>query len=272
MNEKKYPVVSSPRDPRFLILRSRQTHQGRSRKELYIIEGIRHLARAVEHCAPIVSVFLDPSVLSNRFGQKIARRLRQQGVPGIRLSHKLYGNLTLATEPQGVGAVLRQRWIGLEQIRVDRNTLWLAVESIESPGNLGTIIRTAEAAGVSGILILNPNCDPYDPATVRATMGSLFSQSLVRCSAHEFNFWTKSNRVAIVASSPSGLMDYKALAYRFPAALVVGSEKHGLSEQLLENADFVVRIPMRGGCDSLNAAVATGVLLFEISDQQSHRT
>lgn len=269
MNENKYPVVSSPRDPRFLNLRSLQTYQGRSRTQRYIIEGIRHLARAVEHSAPIESVFLDPSVLSNPFGQKLARRLRQQGVPSIRLARNLYRDLTLATEPQGIGAVLKQRWFPPEQIRATGDSLWLAVESIESPGNLGTIIRTAEAAGISGVFILNPSCDPHDPATIRATMGSLFSQKLVRCSVPEFECWAKSNGVSIVASSPSGLMDYKALAYRFPAALIVGSEKHGLSEQLLETANFVVRIPMHGGCDSLNAAVAVGVLLFEMTAQRS---
>lgn len=268
MDEKKYPVVGSHRDPRFLNLRSLQTHLGRSRTKLFIIEGIRHLARAVEHCASIDSVFLDSSVLSNPFGQKLARRLRQQGVPGIRLAHELYRELTLAAEPQGIGAVLKQSWLPLENLRTTRNSLWLAVESIESPGNLGTIIRTAEAAGVNGILILDPNCDPYDPATVRATMGSLFSQTLVRCSVQEFNRWTKSNGVSVVASSPAGLMDFKALAYRFPAALIVGSEKRGLSDQLLEAANFVVRIPMHGGCDSLNAAVAAGVLLFEIAGQR----
>lgn len=268
MNENKYPVVSSPRDPRFLKLRSLQTHQGRSRTKLFIIEGIRHLARAVEHCAPIDSVFLDPSVLSNPFGQKLARRLRQKGVPGIRLSRDLYRDLTLATEPQGIGAVLKQRWFPLEQLRTTKESLWLTVESIESPGNLGTIIRTAEAAGVSGIFILQPSCDPHDPATIRATMGSLFSQKLVRCSVPDFKCWARSSGVSVVASSPSGLMDYKALAYRFPAALIVGSEKHGLTEQLLETANFVVRIPMRGGCDSLNAAVAAGVLLFEMACQR----
>jgi TrmH family RNA methyltransferase len=268
MNENKYPGVSSPRDPRFLNLRSLQTHQGRSRTKLFIIEGIRHLARGVEHGDRIESVFLDPSVLSNPFGQKLARRLRQQGVPGIRLSRELYRDLTLATEPQGIGAVLKQRWFPLEQIRATRDSLCLAVESIESPGNLGTTIRTAEAAGVSGVFILDPNCDPYDPATVRATMGSLFSQKLVRCSVPEFKCWAKSNSVSVVASSPSGLMDYKGLAYRFPVALIVGSEKQGLSEQLLETANLVVRIPMRGGCDSLNAAVAASVLLFEIAGQR----
>ena len=151
---------------------------------------------------------------------------------------------------------------------VEQNSLWLAVESIESGGNLGTIIGTAEAAGVTGIFILNSDCDPYDPATVRATMGSLFSQKLIRCSTNEFTNWAKSNRVAVVASSPAGLMDYKALVYRFPSVLVIGSEKRGLSDQLLETADFVVRIPMRGRCDSINAAVATGILLFEMTGRR----
>lgn len=124
---------------------------------------------------------------------------------------------------------------------------------------------------MSGIFILNPNCDPHDPATIRATMGSLFSQKLIRCTAPEFKGWSKSNGVSVVASSPAGLMGYKSIGYRFPAALIIGSEKHGLSDELLEAANFVVRIPMQGGCDSLNAAVATGVLLFEMTGQRSQR-
>ena len=130
MNENKYPLVSDSRDPRFLTLRSLQTPQGRSRTGLYIIEGIRHLARAVEQNSPIESVFLDPSVLSNPFGQKLVRRLRKRGVPGIRLSRQLYRQLTLAAEPQGIGAIVRQKWIPLANIQVARDSFWLAVESI----------------------------------------------------------------------------------------------------------------------------------------------
>ena len=252
MNENKYPLVSDSRDPRFLTLRSLQTPQGRSRTGLYIIEGIRHVVRAIEHQAPIESVFLDPSVLSNPFGQKLARRLRKRGVPGIRLSRQLYRQLTLAAEPQGIGAVMRQQWIPLANVRVARDSFWLAVESIESPGNLGTIIRTPEAAGVTGILMLDSESDPHDPAAVRASMGSLFSQKLTRCSFREFGDWTRSNGVRVVGSSPSGLLDYKSLRCRFPAALLIGSEKRGLSERVVEVADFMVRISIRGGCDSIN--------------------
>src|SRR2546423_285404 len=137
MNENKYPLTSNPRDCRFLALRSLQTPQGRSRTGLYIIEGVRHLARAVEHNSPIESLFFEPSVLSNPFGQKLARGLRKRGIPGIRLSHQRYRDLTLAAEPQGIGAVLRQQWTPIWNLEVEPNSLWLAVESIESPGNLG---------------------------------------------------------------------------------------------------------------------------------------
>lgn len=264
----KYPLVDSPRDSRVLALRSLQAPQGRSRTGLYIIEGIRHLASAVEHHARIESIFIEPSVLSNPFGQKLARRLRKRGIPGVRLSHQVYRDLTLAAEPQGIGAVLKQQWTPLSHLRVECNSLWLAVESIESPGNLGTIIRTAEAAGASGVFVLSPDCDPYAPATVRATMGSLFSQRLVRCSPRDFTNWAKSSGITVVASSPSGLMDYKTMRYRYPTALAIGGEKRGLSEQLLQSADLVVRIQMRGTCDSINAAVAAGILLFEMASQR----
>lgn len=138
---------------------------------MYVIEGIRHLARAVEHKAPIQSFFVEPSVLVNPFGQKLARRLGKSGVPGIRLSHQLYRDLTFANEPQGMGAIVRQKWFPLDQMQVQCDSVCLAMESIESPSNLGTMIRTAEPAGVAGIFLLGGDCDPYDPGTVRATRG-----------------------------------------------------------------------------------------------------
>jgi len=268
MHENKYPLVSDPRDPRFLLLRSLQTPQGRSRTGQYLIEGIRHVAQAVEHYAPIDFVFLDPSRLSNRFGQKLVERLRRSGIPGVRLSPQLYRQLTLAAEPQGVGAVVHQRWTRLADVRVARDSFWLGIESVDSPGNLGTIMRTAEATGVAGILIVGGDADPWDPAAVRASMGSLFSQKLVPCSVREFADWARRDRVTVIGSSPKGLLDYRALPRRWPVALLVGNERRGLSGHLGAVCDFTVRIPMQGDCDSINVAVATGVLLFEILKQR----
>lgn len=267
MHEEKHSLVSHRYDPRFLALRSLQSTPGRSHSGLYLIEGIRHVARALEHHTPIQSLFVDPSILSNPFGRKLARRLRKSGVPSLQLSRRLYRELTLAAAPQGIGAVVRQRWAPLASARPEGNSFWLAVESIDSPGNLGTIVRTAEATGVAGIFLIG-DADPFDPAAVRASMGSLFSQKLVKCTAREFIDWKRSSGSSVIASSPTGLLDYRALRYRWPAVLLMGSEKHGLSEHLIDASDFTVRLPMLGSCDSVNVAVAAGVLLYEMFNQR----
>jgi TrmH family RNA methyltransferase len=225
------------------------------------------VAKAVEQNAPIQTLFVEPSALSNPFGQKLARRLRQSGIPGIRISARLYSELTLAAEPQGIGAVMRQQWSPISEIQPACDSFWLAVESVDLPGNLGTIIRTAEAAGVSGIILLGDNSDPWDPACIRASMGSLFSPQLIRCTNRELTDWARLSRVTVIGSSPSGLLDFKAFRSRWPAVLLIGSERQGLSPELLDTCNFVLRIPMRGRCDSINAAVAAGVLLFELSFQ-----
>jgi len=270
MHENKQPqsLIQHANDPRFLHLRSLQTPQGRSRSGLYLIEGIRHVARAAEEHAPIQSLFHSPAVLSNPFGQKLVRRLRQSGIPSAQLTPQLYRDLTLAVEPQGMGAVVRQQWFSISDVRPATGCLWLAVESIDSPGNLGTIIRTAEATGVTGIVVIGANADPYEPTAIRASMGSVFSQRLVRGSVREFTDWARAFDVALVGSSPSGLLDYRAFRCRWPAALLIGSEKHGLSDPLAEACDFVVRIPMVGRGDSINAAVAAGILLYELFHQR----
>src|ERR1039457_61910 len=112
------------------------------------------------------------------------------------------------------------------------------------------------------------HADPYEPTAIRAGMGSLFLQRLVRCSAREFTDWARAFDVALVGSSPTGLLDYRAFRCRWPAALLIGSEKHGLSDQLAEACDFMVRIPMVGRGDSINAAVAAGILLYELFNRR----
>jgi len=182
MHENKYPLVKNARDPRFLTLRSLRNPQVRNSTGDYLIEGIRHVAKAVESRASIQSLFIEPSLLTNQFAQKLVRILRKSGVPGIRLSPQLYQELTLASEPQGIGAVLKQHWCGLARVEVKRNSLWLAIESVDFPGNLGTMIRTAEAAGVAGIFLLRSigdgaAPDPWDAAAVRATMDRSFRKN-----------------------------------------------------------------------------------------------
>ena len=204
MHEIKDCLLDDLHDPRFLLLQSLQTPQARFRTGLYLIEGVRHVTRAIEAGVRFHSFFVDPSRLTNPFGRRLAEKLRKSDVPVIRLSPKLYRQLTRAAEPQGIGAVLRQHWSVPEEIQPLWHSAYLAIESIDSPGNLGTIIRTAEATGISAIFMIGQSTDPWNPATVRASMGSLFSQQLVRCSGRDFSEWTKKSGVVVVGSSPKG--------------------------------------------------------------------
>ena len=136
---------------------------------------------------------------------------------------------------------------------------------MQSPGNLGTILRTCEAVGAAGVILLGPQADPYDPSAIRATMGALFAQRLVRATWDEFAAWKRRHGCLLVGTSPSGKIDYRAVAYTPPTVLWMGWERQGLSPEQQALCDVMARIPMAGRSDSLNLAVSTGVMLYEIS-------
>ncbi len=265
MNAHKSPLITNESDRYYQRLRSLQTPTGRARTGLYLIEGIRLVSRALEERAPIESLFVDPSVLCNSYGRKLKDRLARDGVPCHRLSPPLYRDLTRAAEPQGIGAVLRQQWTPLAALPRHPAALYLAVESIDSAGNLGTMLRTAEAAGVTAVIMIGQGADPHDPTAVRASMGALLAHTLARTTPSEFLQWTRTAGIACIGSSPTGLLDYRGFPCPSPAALLIGSEKQGLSPQVLESCHFLVRIPMLGRGDSINAAVAAGLLLYAMS-------
>jgi RNA methyltransferase, TrmH family len=236
---------------------------------LLVIEGIRHVFRATQASAPIEQLFIAPKALKNPAGQKLARRLRRAGTPCATVAPDLYRRLSLAATPQGIAAILRQEWTPLTALRLDEGNSWLAVEGVESPGNLGTMIRTSEAAGAAGLILIGRTADPHDPAAVRATMGSLFSQKLVRTMPREFVAWSGRGRLMLVGASPQATHDYRAVRYDKPLVILVGSEKRGLSDELSQACDALVRIPIRRrGVDSLNVAVAAGILLYAALDQR----
>ena len=263
-------LISDPDHPLIQRFRSLQTAGGRAASGCYIIEGIRHVFRATQAQFPIEQLLVAPKALKNPAGQKLARRLRQAGTPSATVAPEFYRRLSLAADPQGIAAILRQAWTPLTAVRPGEDDGWLAVEGVESPGNLGTMIRTSEAAGAAGLILIGRTADPHDPTAVRATMGSLFSQKLVRTTAHEFAAWSERRGLMLVGTSPRAAHDYRAVRYEKPLVLLVGSEKRGLSDELSRACSTLVRIPIRRhGVDSLNVAVAAGILLYATLDQRS---
>lgn len=146
--------------------------------------------------------------------------------------------------------------------------LWVALDAVQDPGNLGTIIRTSDAAGGHGVVLTGQATDPYDPASVRASMGSLFAQRLARGTFAELMSWAKAQELTVVGTSGAAAKAYDdkscASTYKKPLVLLMGSEREGLSAEQQAACDLVVKIPMVGRCDSLNLAVATGIMLYEI--------
>jgi len=173
--------------------------------------------------------------------------------------------ITRRDNPQAVVGIFDQRWTQLKDIRPKPGETWVALDRVRDPGNLGTIIRTADAAGASGVILVGDTTDPFSLETVRATMGSVFAVPVAKCTPDEFLAWKKTAGVAVVATHLAGAVDYRTIDYKKkPVVLLMGNEQSGLPDHLAKQADALARIPQAGRADSLNLAVATAVMLFEV--------
>jgi TrmH family RNA methyltransferase len=157
--------------------------------------------------------------------------------------------------------------VPLANVRLGPPPGWVALVEPADPGNLGTILRTADAVGVAGVIVLGDATDPYDPAALRASMGAIFAVQLARASFDEFAAWKRACGVFLVGTSDQAPVDYQEVAYPQPLVLLMGSERQGLGPEQQALCDLMVRLPMRGRSDSLNLAVATGVMLYELLSQ-----
>lgn len=200
----------------------------------------------------------------------MVRRLRSAGTPTLEVDSATFRDLSQAPEAQGVIAVLPTRWQSLPE-RIGRQDLWLAVDTIRSPGNVGTLLRAGEAAGAQGLMVFDPRAtgpDPHDPMVLRATMGALFAMRLVRTCHQSFRKWARRYELTVVGATGESSTDYRAITYRRPTVLMLGDERSGLSEAQRATCDATVRIPMHGRGDSLNVAMAGTILLFEARNQR----
>jgi len=146
--------------------------------------------------------------------------------------------------------------------------VWVALESVQNPGNLGSIMRTAEAIGSKGIILLDHSTDPYDPTAIKASMGAVFSLQLIKTDYKNFLDWKSQFKIPLIGTSDKAAMDYLNIDYPEAFILLMGSEREGLSEVYLDQCDQIVRIPMQGRSDSLNLAIATSIILYQIFNQK----
>ncbi len=265
-------MITSLQNPRVKFLRSLRQRKYREREGCFLVEGIRAVEEALDCGAPVATLVYAPDLLVSERAQALLERVE----PGRRLalSGDAFRSLSDREEPQGLAAVVRIEERSLAAIPLTADLLVIVAHQLSDPGNLGSIIRTADAAGATGVVVVEPSVDLYDPQTVRATMGSLFALPVVRVAGEEaLSHWYAQVRAVglpllVVASSAHGRQVHFDVDYRRPVVLWVGTERHGLPPSLREQADVVVRLPMAGRATSLNVSAATAALVYEIVRQR----
>lgn len=262
-------AITSLQNERVKAIRALEMRKERKETGLFVAEGTSLLITARDNgFVPETLVFRAGSVAAG-IAQGLVAWAMKEGVECLEVSEAVLGKLSSKDNPQSMLGVFKQRWVDLPPAaRVDANGLWLALEEIRDPGNLGTIIRTADAVGASGIILIGASCDPYSHECVRATMGSVFAMPLVRMQREQFLGSSKAWQGDIVGTHLSGAEDFRKAEYRAPTLLVMGSEGPGLSDALTAACTRLVKIPMAGRLDSLNLAVATALVLYQIRGPQ----
>lgn len=236
----------------------------RDQKRLFFAEGIRNFVEAVDHDFPIETIIYSEKLLTSPVARKLVRRLKREGTPFARVSPDEYRRISVTERASGVAAIFRQPAINLSEINPKDAICWTAVSYLRSPGNFGTLIRTSAAVGAGGFILIGEDIDPFDPNVVRATMGTVFKQKIVRARFEEFRKWTGAHKLHVIGASPGGTLSYDRASYNPPTVLMLGNERSGLSENERSLCGQLVRIPMAPGIDSLNVAVAGSLLLYEV--------
>jgi TrmH family RNA methyltransferase len=186
----------------------------------------------------------------------------------LEVTAEVFRSLSAKEGPQGIGGVIRQRWLPLADADPEEGLCWVALDAVQDPGNLGTVLRTSDAVGAAGVILLGQTTDPHDPGALRASMGAVFTQRLVRAGFDQLLSWKDAHGCSLVGTSDAADAEYREVSYGPRLILLMGSERQGLSREQQAQCDLVVRIPMAGKSDSLNLAVASGVMLYEIFHQR----
>ncbi len=264
--------ITSFKNPKVKFLRALRMRKYRQRERCFLAKGIRIVEEALTCGAPVETLVYAPDLLVSERARALVGRVERSR--RLALSADVFRALSERDEPQGIAALIHIEDQPLATIPLSDDMLVIVAYQLRDPGNLGSIIRTGDAAGATGVVVVGPSVDVYDPHAVRATMGSLFALPVVRLSSDAaLPRWYAEVRAAgvplfVVASSAHGQQDYFDVDYGQPLALLVGSERQGLPAPVCAEADALVRLPMAGRATSLNVSAATAALIYETIRQR----
>lgn len=256
--------VTSLSNPIVKDIKALANKKDRDETKSFMAEGLKLVIDALELGFEIRTLVYAKNVKEKPQVVQCATKTVARGGLVLEVSEKVLASITRRDNPQMVVGIFTQRWTPLRDLKPQTGETYVALDRVRDPGNLGTIIRTADAAGASGVILVGEATDPFSMETVRATMGSVFALPLVKTNIADFLAWKKTAGVEVVATHLAGAADYRTIDYRKkPVVLLMGNEQSGLPDELARAADALARIPQAGRADSLNLAIATGVMLFE---------
>ncbi|MCX7977239.1 MAG: RNA methyltransferase [Bellilinea sp.] len=264
-------MITSLSNPTIKQIRKLRERKERQQSGLFFIEGLRIVGEALASNWQIEYLIYCPTLLNSLFGLQLIEKYQASNGKVLPVSEEVFYSLSSKDGPQGIAAVVHQCWSDLENTVPVDGEVWVALDSVADPGNLGTILRTNDAAGVRGVILLDQCTDPYDPASIRASMGALFNQVLIKTTFQQFVSWKKIHSIPVIGTSDKASQDYHFYEYPNRMVLLMGSERHGLQEKHYAICDETVAIPMRGKSDSLNLAIATALCVYEIFNQRRVR-
>lgn len=257
-------TITSLTNDRVKEIRSLTLAKNRRESGLFLAEGLKLVTDAQSRDWRMRYLVTGASLARQESVEKAAAKAHAGGAEVLWVSEAVLAKISRRDNPQTVIGVFEQRLAKANEIAPLAGAVWVALEGIKNPGNLGTILRTVDAVGANGVLLIGECVDPFSLEAVRATMGSIFHVPLVRMTSAEFLAWRKSWTGLVVGTHLRAATDYRKIPYDRPCVLLMGNEQSGLSPTLAEACDELAIIPMKGQADSLNLAIATGVMLFEM--------
>ncbi len=243
----------------------------RDKEGKFLIEGYREILRAAESGHPFLTLFYCPELFLQKNEKKLLAKMEKE-CTAYECSRKAFQRLSFRDRPDGLIAVAPKAQKTLEVIEKNfsKNPFIVIAESIEKPGNLGTILRSCDGAGVDGVIVCDRCTDIYNPNVVRASLGTLFTQPVVEATKQEIFAFLQKHGLKVIAASPDGKKRFSEEKLDLPLAVVVGSEQYGLHTDWYARCDAKVQIPMLGVADSLNVAQATTLLVYEVQRQRGY--
>ena len=270
MTEKCISSVDNPHVKQVLHLREKRE---RDKSGLFLIEGYRELLRATESAIVIKELFICPELFLGSNEPALIKKIKDFNGHIITCSEKVFSKISYRDRPDGLLATAVQMRYSLEYLQKKlisvKAPLLVIAEAVEKPGNLGTILRSADGAGAHAVIVSDRCTDIYNPNVVRSSVGTLFTLPVLESTTEELLSWLKKQKITILSAMPQARSLYTEVDMTGPIAIVMGTEQLGLSKRWKEEADIQVRIPMQGMADSLNVAQACTLLLYEAARQRA---